>query len=360
MITIIGAGPSGSYLGYLLAKAGKEVTIIEEHSEVGSPVQCTGIMTPSIENYVELKKDVVANKLKRVVANSKNKKVDVKLEEYVVWRNLFDKQISDMAVDAGVKLLTSHKFIDIEGKHCVVVKESGKLKKIISTHIVGADGPSSMVARKAGIKREVKNYIGMQAKVKLKMEMGSFETYFGSGFPNFFGWVVPESEDTVRLGLGALSNAKDYFYKFLEDRTGKKDVVSWESGLIPLYNPGQVIQKDNVYLIGDAATQVKATTGGGIVPSFKAAHVLSDCILREKNYNVKYKVGKGNELLAHFYMRRMLNKYSDKDYDKLVEMMGQERIKNVLNKYDRDTPIPLCLNLLFREPRFVSMFRSVF
>ena len=55
MITIVGAGPAGSYLAYLLAKQGKEVTILEEHSKVGAPVQCTGIVTHSIEKFFRLK-----------------------------------------------------------------------------------------------------------------------------------------------------------------------------------------------------------------------------------------------------------------------------------------------------------------
>src|SRR3989338_3551844 len=109
-----------------------------------------------------------------------------------------------------------------------------------------------------------KFYIGMQAKVKLKMGTDAFETHFGENFPDFFGWVVPESEDTARLDLGAFNNAKDLFYRFLEQRTGKKEVLCWESGIIPVYDQNKPIQKDNVYLIGDSASQVKATTGGGI------------------------------------------------------------------------------------------------
>ena len=62
MITIVGAGPAGSYLAYLLAKKGQAVTIIEEHEKIGSPVQCTGIVTGSIEKFVKLPNDVVANR----------------------------------------------------------------------------------------------------------------------------------------------------------------------------------------------------------------------------------------------------------------------------------------------------------
>ena len=39
MITIIGGGPAGSYTGYLLAKKGFDVSIYEEHAEIGNPIQ---------------------------------------------------------------------------------------------------------------------------------------------------------------------------------------------------------------------------------------------------------------------------------------------------------------------------------
>ena len=40
-------------------------------------------------------------------------------------------------------------------------------------------------------------------------------------------------------------------------------------------------KKDNIYLVGDAATQVKATTGGGIIQGLKAAQALTNSILNK-------------------------------------------------------------------------------
>ena len=145
----------------------------------------------------------------------------------------------------------------------------------------------------------------------------------------------------------------------MKRRKGKKDILCWESGLIPLYNPKKIIQKDNVYLIGDAATQVKATTGGGIIPSLKAAQTLCDCIVNSKNYNKEFKKQSGRELSLHLRIRNILNKFSDKDYDSLLNLMSQEKEKKILKKYDRDTPIPLVTNLLLKEPRFL-LFSKVF
>jgi geranylgeranyl reductase family protein len=362
MITIVGAGPAGSYLGYLLAKQGKEVTILEEHSKIGSPVQCTGIVTHSIEKFFKLKNEVIAKRLDKVIVVSKNSRIAVNVDEIVMWRDRFDMFVADMAEDAGAEILPSHQFIGFEGRNSVIVKDKKNNKtRIIKTNIiVGADGPYSTVAKAAEMNSSSKNYIGMQAKVKLRMDTTAFETHFGSNFPNFFGWVVPESEEIARLGIGCFENAQEHFYKFLNDRTGSKDVVCWESGLIPLYNPKKMIQKDNVYLIGDAATQVKATTGGGIIPSLKAAHTLCDCIINNKNYNKEFKKNSGRELLLHLKIRNVLNKFSDRDYGRLLNLMSQEKVRKILKKYDRDTPIPLVANLLLKEPRFLLFSKMIF
>lgn len=357
-IAVIGAGPAGSYTAYLLAKAGKKVTLIEEHDHIGSPVQCTGIVTHSIEKFFKLPKEVVANRCSKVVVIGKGKRITANVDEIVMWRNKFDRFVADMAQDAGAKILTGTKFISLSKDAIAVKEKGGRIREIKTEAIVGADGPSSPVARSAQIPHDNKFYIGMQAKVKLKMQVDEFETHFGEAYPEFFGWVVPESKDTVRLGLGATKNVQPLFYKFLEKITGKKEIQCWESGIIPIYNPAQQIQKGNVYLIGDAATQVKATTGGGIIPSLKAAHTLTDCIVNNKNYNRAYKLTSGKELWLHLGMRKFLNKFKDEDYDRLIGLMGKENVQRVLKKYDRDTPIPLLLNLAIKEPRFFS-FASI-
>ena len=68
----------------------------------------------------------------------------------------------------------------------------------------------------------------------------------------------------------------------------------------------------------------------------------------------------GRKLLLHLKLRNILNKLSDKDYDRLIKLMYQEKVKKILKKYDRDTPIPLVLNLLLKEPRFLLFSRFAF
>lgn len=368
MITIVGAGPAGSYLAQQLLKNGQEVTLIEEHEHVGSPVQCTGIVTESINKFVRIPKNIIANSCSKVKVVSNDNEIITKTTELVLWRNKLDAYLCEQAIDAGAKLLTSHQFISFESENkkgkTIKLKVKNKINnehKIIETNIVvGADGPSSAVAKAAGLNSKEQFYIGMQAKIKCDLEDNMFETHFGSRFPDFFGWVVPEGDGIVRLGLGAKQNTKEHFYNFLKSKTGSDKVLCWESGIFPIYNPKKQIQKNNVFLIGDAATQVKATTGGGIIPSLKSAKVLTDCIVNNKPYSLSLKHKFSRELRLHLLLRNTLNKFSDNDYNKLLTLMNQKSVQDILQKYDRDTPIPLMMNLLLKEPKFLSFAKHAF
>ena len=75
---------------------------------------------------------------------------------------------------------------------------------------------------------------------------------------------------------------------------------------------------------------------------------------------MEFKRQSGRELLLHLRIRNILNKFSDKDYDKLLNLMNKEKVKKILKRYDRDTPIPLVANLLLSEPRFLLFGKTLF
>ena len=63
MIHIIGSGPAGSYAAYLLAKENQDVHVYEDHDIIGSPIQCTGIITGSLESFVPIDDKYLVNKI---------------------------------------------------------------------------------------------------------------------------------------------------------------------------------------------------------------------------------------------------------------------------------------------------------
>src|SRR5574341_179087 len=105
MISIIGGGPAGNYAAYLLAKAGQEVQVYEEHSKTGAPIQCTGLMTNLLSDIIPISKKYLVNKLTRTrVYVPNNDFVEIKLKDnYLVNREFFDTYIAEMARDKGAK-----------------------------------------------------------------------------------------------------------------------------------------------------------------------------------------------------------------------------------------------------------------
>ena len=47
-VVVIGAGPAGGYLAGKVAAAGYDVALVEEHREIGEPIQCGGLVTPRV------------------------------------------------------------------------------------------------------------------------------------------------------------------------------------------------------------------------------------------------------------------------------------------------------------------------
>src|SRR3989344_9622751 len=107
MISIIGAGPSGTYLGSLVKD---KVRIYEEHKIIGKPIQCTGILTHSIKELIPLSNEFIVNKIKRIkLISPNNNEYEFKLknEEIIVDREKFDNYLINKAKDNGAEILTN-------------------------------------------------------------------------------------------------------------------------------------------------------------------------------------------------------------------------------------------------------------
>ena len=63
-VVIIGASIAGNYLAYLLSKFRVRVLIIEEHSEIGLPLQCAGIISKKLSNLIDLPSNLILNRVK--------------------------------------------------------------------------------------------------------------------------------------------------------------------------------------------------------------------------------------------------------------------------------------------------------
>jgi len=278
-IVIIGAGPAGCYSAYLLAKQGHKVTIYEKNKKIGSPVQCTGILSDYFLKLMPPSKKFVINTLTKTKIHSPNRNfVETKIKtNYVICRKKFDNYLAKKAEQQGVKIKLNFCLNNI--KENILYFKNKKIKADI---IIGADGPLSTVAKKSGLFENRKFLIGTQVEGYLKKDnVVDFFPYIGT-----YAWVVPIGKKS-RIGVVSYKNSKKLFDKFV--KTYNIDITENQSGVIPVFNPYVNVQKKNVYLIGDAATFNKATSGGGINQSLVSAKIVVDCIINNKNYNKEWK-----------------------------------------------------------------------
>ncbi len=341
MINIVGAGPCGLYAATSLAKAGKRVRVYEEHREIGSPVQCTGIVTSDIRRYISLKKDVIVNRIRKAEINSKSDKAVFPVDDLVLDRSEFDRSLADTARDAGARIYFGRRVSRIDTRNITI----------------GADGPASFVRKMLNPGRKMDFLVGKQVIAEGDFEPDVFKVYVGSMVPDFFAWVVPENSNVARIGCASYNNTAMHFERLMKTLELKKK-VSYQGGLIPVYDPGLRTQRGNIYIVGDAAGQVKATTGGGIVPGLACAGVLAGSIISGLSYEKEWKKTAGKELSTHLMIRKMLNRFNDRDYDRLAGILRSE--KDAFSKYSRDEIKKLAPLLLFKHPSLLPLAMKLF
>ena len=351
MISIIGAGPAGSFLAYKLAKSGKDVTLYEEHSQIGSPIQCSGVVTPAIDDIIHIKKEIIVNKIKKVrfiAPNNKDFEVKIK-EDYVYDRGKLDRFFAEKAEEAGVEIKLNQRFQDFSKD-----KDGFKLKfeKAYSNAeiLVGADGPFSKVAKSAGLFNNRKFITGLQVRAKTKNIDDKHTVNIHLGYGEF-GWSIPEDEYTSRIGVVSEENPRLEFDKLME--VYKADIITHHSGMIPIYNPKIKTQQNNLYLIGDAATHVKGATHGSILYSLIVGEQLEKAINNNLNYEKLWRKKIGFDLWLNLKIRNTLKNFSNEDYNKLVNYFSSNKLKEILSSNVRDFPSKFIFKMLINEPRLL-------
>ncbi|UCE73149.1 MAG: NAD(P)/FAD-dependent oxidoreductase [Methanomassiliicoccales archaeon] len=298
----MGAGPAGLVAGECAAKFGAKVAVIDKKREVGSPVRCAeGLGHMSFERLgLKPTSDFVMNTVnKAVLISPKGRRLEVSVPYkefslYILDRSGFEKTLASRLNKAGGELLLGTAVTDLarrSGKFTGVETTQGDISAKV---IIGADGVESRVGRLCGLAKKLNlNQIFacvQHTLVDLENADDHFEIHFGSKFsPGGYAWMFPKGKGEVNLGLGVLASTKkkplELLGKFKEERAKSAHSIRLLSGCIPSTLPLPSTVRDNIILVGDAARQTNAVSGGGIANAILAAKIageLSGKIVVEK------------------------------------------------------------------------------
>jgi len=307
-ITIVGAGAIGCYLGRLLRKYGFSPLILEEHSEIGVPKHCAGLVGSSFftSSRVSLPQDIIIkNQVDGAIISYQNQSFMLKREKvaFVIDREKLDKKLSEgLEVKKEAKLLTLEK----KGEEYLLYTNKGTFR---STLVVGADGATSTVRKISRLKLKPTYFRGIQFRIHQKITpQNMVQVDFTRPFLHFC-WLIPEDEKIIRVGSISPDPLKS-LESFMKKKKIKGKIIEKMGGILSI-GYGEIC-KEGIFLVGDAACQVKPLSGGGLYYGMRGAEILADCI-KEGNlssYNAKWKKGTGKEIKSALKIRKILEKTS--------------------------------------------------
>ncbi len=348
-VKIIGGGIVGSYLGKKLGEIDKVETESWEKNEELQRKTCGGLISKTGLNSLDLPyQEAILNSVKGCKVKADDEELTVEREEtqaHVLDMKKLKKKLREEAKKEGVKIKKGRKWKS---------RERAK-RKDKEEFLVGADGAISSVAREKSKLNEF--YYTYQVITETEINPDYTEIYMGEYTPDFFAWRIPLSENKAKIGIGTrnrnLEKALEQFIKKENIKINESEIKRTGSAPIPIFNPDKEIIGNKWALVGDAAGQVKATTGGGVVMGCKSAENLAKAIKKgEPGLYTSKQREINKDLKTHLKIRKFLNRT---DKEKLIKKIKRYNIDRLIEEHgDMDHPGKLKKEIL-KRPRFWPM-----
>jgi len=387
-IGIVGAGPVGGYLAAELSKKLDSIALFEQHKNIGIPMNCAGLITPRVfETFSIPKNDIVQNEIIGAHIHSPSGHTlsigGDRTHAVSIDRTKFDQYLVEKAIKQGTDLHLGEKIVSIQTEKNSVELGTASGKKTECSILIGADGPFSKVRDLCGFPQPKEYLRGMGAIVdNINLDPGYVEIFVGQHIaPNFFAWMIPISKDgtKARIGLCIPKHDKKNPYIYFQNLFKKfptssylknSKIIEKTGGIIPLRSLSETV-KQNILLVGDAAAQVKPTSGGGIYMGLVSANHCVKTINESKTqdgfshdvlqlYHQYWKKDIGRELMMGMQFRKIFGKLTDADFDKYIQKFNTPSIINTINeKGDIDFPSTLLKPLLKKSPSLLRLLPRI-
>jgi digeranylgeranylglycerophospholipid reductase len=359
---------------------------VEEHEEIGHPLHCAGLVTPRTLKVADLHRDsLVQNELTGAVIRSlSGEELSIggdRMHALAIDRPLLDARLAEEAQEAGVELLlgTAAYHFERRGKSVRVHLDGSQNDRVVKTRLlIGADGAGSRVARWARLLGPREVIKAANALVRLTNAKPDFvEVFVGQSLaPGWFGWVIPLGDDEARVGIGSTDGSpQKRLQRLMEafpERFRGAEILHVSGGIIPLGLPDQ-IHADNVMLVGDAACQVKPTSGGGVYTGLLGARECARVAVRAlgeddlssaslSHYRSSWLRQMGQEVRLGMLFRHIFTRLADDDFDRLLRLSSDSAIQRSITRHgDIDYPSRLLDHVVSLIPglKFFSSLAGV-
>ena len=352
-VLIVGAGPAGCTAAEQLAREGWRVGTLEEHRQLGDPVNCSGVISVEAFRRYRLPQRLIRHTLQTVSFQSPGGlrwSFDVgRPLAHAVERTQFDQLLGKRATDAGAELLLGHRVVDVApvsgGMALQVCSNGGDPVPLHARAVILATGAGGPLLGKLGWSERRQQLLGVQTEIALDAD--NVEVYLGKKLaPEGFAWIIPLGGGMAKAGLLCRQDGPHYLRRFL----ARPDIRSRLRG-----EPGRILcsvlplgflprsYADRIVVVGEAAGHIKPTTCGGIyygmLTAAMAAEVLDGALKEDRldadRLSAYEKLWRGllEEEIEHgLKLRRAFHFLSDISLDKLVALASRDGILNLIQE----------------------------
>jgi len=359
---IVGGSAAGLFTASLLARAGRAVRVFERAERL-NPAHRTLIVTHRMREILgPVAERSIVNEIRRFELFTDGRSATVPLDrpDLIIERAHLIRDLARDAEEHGARIEFGRRFASLQpGRGGIELglehADKSARESVSASAVVGADGAQSAVAQAAGWPRQPTVPL-IQAVVKLPAGMppDTVRVWFIPNDTPYFYWLIPESAERGVLGLIGVDGqeTRRCLDLFLEKRNFTP--LAFQGARIPVYNGWVPVERTmgqgSVYLVGDAAGQVKVSTVGGVVTGFRGALGVSEAILHG---------GRSRELRAlrreldlHLLIRRSIHRFGQSDYSRLVDWMN-DAMRRSLSRVTRDEAARVLWHICRTQPRLL-------
>jgi geranylgeranyl reductase family protein len=306
-VLVVGAGPAGSAVAAGLARAGRDVLLVEARSHPRAKA-CAEYASPMIADELArlgvggeawqraaLPLDGMRVILGGAAVDVRYRRGAVQRQAFGLRRTDFDAMLAHHAAACGARLVERTSFESIQWRdgHLtgVLLGTNQDRREVRCRWVIGADGARSRVAQQLGVQRPARpRRLGLVAHYEGVPELtGSGEMHVG---PGWYVGLAPIAGGELNVGMalplrGAPSRAGGIRARFeaaisgipgVEARLRNSRRVSPIRGASPIGHRVADVAGPGWMLVGDAAGFIDPFTGEGIYRALRSARAAVDAL----------------------------------------------------------------------------------